>query len=489
MVNNIYRTRFRSILPILIIALGMFLRWYRVNDLLGFQYDQGRDALVIRKLIMDHKFFLVGPVTGLEGIFLGPLFYYLLAPFYWIGSGNPGVAAIFLSSIYIITMILIYRLGSLKNYITALLALSIYAFSVNIIWLNRWLSNPPPIMLTGTILILACYRIATGKTKYWPLAAFAAGASLHFEAASGVFYLPLMFIFTLWQWKNRPAPILAIMSTAIFLLLLLPQILFDFRHNHLLSNNIKHELFAQKSFQGSPKQLYKKRLDFYVYTFGNKLFAYQKNAIYIGMLLIGIFTVVTIKYWLSQLSKVLILFISVPLVLLLFFQGNHGNVYDYYLSGYFVPFILLISLIFGSTTSRWWGKLCNLAFISSLIIINIPAINFSLKERLDGPIHISLGNQLQAVNWVYQDASEPFNIDVYVPPVIPYAYDYLFNWIGDKYHRYPVSDLVPTLYTLYEEDPPHPERLEAWLARQKGIGIVKNEVRFGGITVQKRTRI
>jgi len=44
------------------------------------------------------------------------------------------------------------------------------------------------------------------------------------------------------------------------------------------------------------------------------------------------------------------------------------------------------------------------------------------------------------------------------------------------------------LYTLYEIDPPHPERLDAWLARQDGIGKVEETVKFGGITVERRER-
>jgi hypothetical protein len=48
---------------------------------------------------------------------------------------------------------------------------------------------------------------------------------------------------------------------------------------------------------------------------------------------------------------------------------------------------------------------------------------------------------------------------------------------------------VPLLYTLYEVDNPHPERLDAWLERQKGIGKVEEQSVFGGITAQRRTRI
>jgi hypothetical protein len=52
-----------------------------------------------------------------------------------------------------------------------------------------------------------------------------------------------------------------------------------------------------------------------------------------------------------------------------------------------------------------------------------------------------------------------------------------------------VDQEVPLLYTLYEIDPDHSDRLQAWLDRQKGIGKVVKEQRFGGIIVQERERI
>ncbi|PIS14569.1 hypothetical protein COT64_01910, partial [Candidatus Shapirobacteria bacterium CG09_land_8_20_14_0_10_39_12] len=85
------------ILLFVILFFAAFFRLYRLDQLLGFWYDQGRDALVIWDLIHYQKFFLIGPVTGIEGIFLGPFYYYLLTPFYLIGRGNPVTAAAGLS--------------------------------------------------------------------------------------------------------------------------------------------------------------------------------------------------------------------------------------------------------------------------------------------------------------------------------------------------------------------------------------------------------
>jgi hypothetical protein len=117
------------------------------------------------------------------------------------------------------------------------------------------------------------------------------------------------------------------------------------------------------------------------------------------------------------------------------------------------------------------------------------------ENTMDGPTDIKFGSQIRAVNWVFDNAAGRgvYNVDVYVPPVIPYAYDYLFLWKGSLRCGNTLCGKVeystPILYTLYEQDPPNPDRLDAWLERQKGIGIIEEEVRFGGITVQRRTRI
>ncbi|MEK7526341.1 MAG: hypothetical protein AAB546_02585, partial [Patescibacteria group bacterium] len=70
----------------LIFLIGFFLRIYRIGDLLAFHFDQGRDALVIWDLIKNKELFLIGPTTGLAGIFRGPYYYYLITPFYFLGN-------------------------------------------------------------------------------------------------------------------------------------------------------------------------------------------------------------------------------------------------------------------------------------------------------------------------------------------------------------------------------------------------------------------
>jgi hypothetical protein len=175
----------------------------------------------------------------------------------------------------------------------------------------------------------------------------------------------------------------------------------------------------------------------------------------------------------------------------LFFSGNNGNLYDYYFTGYYLIFILVFSFLLIEMSKGILGKVLLILFLGIFVYKNAA----SYKENYFGNINdyksVTLGTQLPAVDWIYKNANgTPFNVDEYVPPVIPYSYNYLFQWLGStKYGTYPLTKNVDLLYTLYEEDIDHPERLQAWLNRQKGIGTINKEEKFGIIVVQERTRI
>src|SRR6266498_1061990 len=100
-----------NIAIISILLISFFFRIYRIDQLLGFYYDQGRDANVIWNLIHNHKFFLIGPTTGIEGIFRGPWYYWLISPFYWLGQGNPIYPSIFLSITVVVSLFFLYKIG------------------------------------------------------------------------------------------------------------------------------------------------------------------------------------------------------------------------------------------------------------------------------------------------------------------------------------------------------------------------------------------
>jgi 4-amino-4-deoxy-L-arabinose transferase-like glycosyltransferase len=484
-----------------ILILSFLVRIYRVDQVLGFYFDQGRDALVIWDFWHNGKLFLIGPTTGIAGIFRGPFYYCLIAPFYLIDGGNPIYPAIFLSALSVIAIILLYFLAAeIQNQTTGIFAVILSSFSFYLVTASRWLSNPTPMLLLSMFLVYCMFRISEGKNVYWAPAAFVLGLSLfHFGSSGEIFYFPAVAIFALWQAWGRgdrgkifPSKKIIIISLILFTVTAAPLIVFDFRHHGILSGNIKKFLVDKESFKVSFWDVAKTRLNFYYDVFTNKIFEgrYQREKIILSI--VGVSFLLSFrKLWEKPKFKILILLFASPIVGFLFFQGNEGNIYDYYLTGYYLIFILLFAVVLGKIWKYKLGKVFVIYFFYIFLTTNLEVIKYRLSDGLTGPETIAFGNEKLAISWIYQDAKgKPFSEDVYVPPVIPYAYDYLFKWYGGYINGYePSKEKINPLYTIYEQDPPHPERLKAWLDMQNSIGKVEKEVRFGGITVQRRTRI
>lgn len=482
----------------LTLLLALFVRIYRTEALLGFYYDQGRDAMVIWRFWNEGKYFLIGPVTGLAGIFLGPFYYYLIAPFYLVSGGDPVFPAVFLAFLSTLAIYFLYLVGKeFQDRITGLIAAVIAGFSYYIVLASRWLSNPTSILLTSVLLLYSMWKIVKGESKKWWIAiAFLIGISLHFEAASAVFYLPMILVFALWQKKNFPDKKILFTSSIVFIGTLLPQLLFNFRHGNILFENFKGMLIEEKSFKLSFWQVLNTRMNFFWSVFHSKILPGLENWV---AAFTGIVLGISIKRR-KELNKdaliLLAIFIGIPMLGFIFFQGNFGNIYDYYMTGYYLPIILLFSMGLAKLLKTNWGKILILIFFVIFFRRNVEFVKNYIMAGVDGPTHITLGNELQAIDWIFEDAKGrgEFNVDAYVPPVIPHSYDYLLLWqaterCGDSLCEMNLVEQVPLLYTLQEEDPPHPERLEAWYARQEGIGEIEEEVSFGGITVQRRNRI
>ena len=470
-----------------ILGLGLFLRVYNIGNLLGFYYDQGRDALTVWNLWHKGDLFLIGPTTGIAGIFRAPYYYYLIAPFYLLGGGNPVWPSVFLSLTTIAASFLAYLLGAKIHSKTAgIIAAFISAISFNLVMASRWLSNPTPMLVLSILLVWFMLKVTEGKKWSWVGIAVIAGLSLFsFGSAGEVFYFLTIAVFAVWQKKNLPDKKIFIVSCLAFLLTIVPLIIFDFKNNFLMAGNIKKFLIDDKSFREVIWAVVQEKVGFYWDVFTKLIFhgRWEKEKFLLGT---AFFFVVFYLNRLIKLQgvKILLLLLSFAMLGLIFFQGNEGNFYDYYLTGYFLPFILLFSIGLAEVTITWWGKVFVFYFLYMFTVNNYYPLRFKLTDNVDRPGSIALKTELSAVNWVYEDAKEKeFNVDVYVPPVIPYAYDYLFLWRGNGKR---VEENRTLLYTLYENVPS--DNLSAWLERQKGIGKIEEEVQFGGVVVQRRTR-
>jgi len=493
MFKKIDKPAFYKILLVIILGLAAFLRFFRLADLLGFWYDQGRDALVIWDFLYKGKLFLIGPTTGIEGIFRGPWYYWLITPAYFLGNGNPVWPAALLVLISIFSVYIIAKVGrEIGGMKMALLAAFIAATSIYIVGSSRWLSNPTPMLLIGVSLIWGVFRFLDKKKWAFPLIAFLVGMALNFGSAMEVFYIPALIILFIWKRKLLPDIKTILISVFIFLLSFFPQILFEVRHPGVLSGPLSQFLFQEKSFSLSFWEMISSRLPFYYSVFSSKFWINGGNIFAPFLILVTLYLIAKKKdIFKNEKFIVISTFAATPFLGGLFFSGNNGNLYDYYFTGYYFVFILLFSYLVTKIARGTAGKIIAILFLGIFIYKNMAEYKKAYLLNVNDYKTIVLNRQMAAIDWIYKDANgREFNVDEYVPPVIPYAYQYLFQWLGEvKYKAQPLTKNVDLLYTLYEVDPDHPERLQAWLDRQKGIGTVLEEQKFGGIVVQERQRI
>ncbi len=124
------KNRIEVLIFVAILSLAAFFRFYRINEYMTFLGDEGRDALVVKRILVLHQTPLLGPPTSIGNMYLGPLYYYMMAFAMAFDFMNPVAAAVMVALIGTITVGMIYFLSRVwfgKQ--AAVVASLLYAFS------------------------------------------------------------------------------------------------------------------------------------------------------------------------------------------------------------------------------------------------------------------------------------------------------------------------------------------------------------------------
>src|SRR5258706_8410202 len=115
----------------LIFLIGLFFRLFKLDFFYIFEHDQDLYSWIVKDIWIEHHLRLIGQVTSIEGVFIGPFFYYLLVPFYAILGMNPLAATVLVTLIGILTIFSIYYVfQKFFGHATGLFGAAIYATSL-----------------------------------------------------------------------------------------------------------------------------------------------------------------------------------------------------------------------------------------------------------------------------------------------------------------------------------------------------------------------
>lgn len=232
-----------ALIPVFLI--GVFLRFYKLEEYAMFLADQGRDAIIIKRILTLEHWPAIGAPTSVGQIYLGPFYYYFIAPWLWIFNFNPvglafGVA--FFSSIFILLNYFIIK--EFFNNKVALISSFFITFSYTLIEFSRFSWNPNllPFFTLLTIYFLVKGLNTQKKVFYFLFGGFLSFClQLHYLA---LFLIPPIIFISIIRliemkkkgyWQKKLFNFL--ISLFSFSLFSLPLLIFDLRHNFLNSKN------------------------------------------------------------------------------------------------------------------------------------------------------------------------------------------------------------------------------------------------------------
>ncbi len=156
----------KRFLFVLIILIAIVLRFYNLSGYIQFLGDQGRDVLIVKRMLVEHQWTLLGPNASVGGFFTGPIYYYFMLPFLWFFNLNP-VGPAYLSAFFgLATVILIYYFCKhFFNERVALVASFLSAISPKMVDISRFSWNPNPVPFFSLLAVLFLYLSATKHKK------------------------------------------------------------------------------------------------------------------------------------------------------------------------------------------------------------------------------------------------------------------------------------------------------------------------------------
>lgn len=489
-------TKLQIVLLVLLCAVGFFLRSYATYRDLVFTYDQGRDAIMMQKLASGSITF-IGPVTGLDGVYLGPFWFYLIFPFYFLSGGDPVAAAIEMKLFSVGVIILLYLWGKkAKMPYMGLFAGALYAVSFSNIIFARWLSNPVPLPFFALLGFYTLWNaIETKKSWLFALTGIIFGCCLQLEAANAIWFIPttalIFFLETITKtWRKELRSILIRMTYLVagFSLTILPQFLFELKNHFLITKNLIKAF--QTTHDVSVAQSIPTRFPLLVDLYGRGLFFSQS---WFFIFIVIVFTTVLIvlrkEMWSSRAWRFSFLWFSVPFFFHLLYTGNHGNFWDYYVIAQHVSLELLIAMTLGIIirNARWKE-------LGYLLIVCIFAVslygNLSKWTEIIKPYEarFSLQEQVDANTWMIAQANgQSYGAWVYTPSSQDDPYRYIFSWQGKKTGIYPGDHVEQQslIFLVVEDDPVFWKREKDWINERMKFGTLLDRHRFGAITVFK----
>jgi hypothetical protein len=404
-----------NLIIFLILILGAFLRFYKIDENLVFHGELGHNYLAIKNTLGKGILPLLGPPTSHIWLSFGPLFYYIFGPFLILNRYNPNTGAYFFAVFSILGIIANYLI--IKKLFNQKIALiSSYLIAISPTWLDlarqaRFFSMVAYLFYPFFLLTEKTVRNANAKNFF--LLGLIFGIMINFHLAPIFLLLALFIIF-------RKTKLKFIFFGLIgFIIPNIPFLIYNFK---------THFEMITKFAVWIP---YRSAI------YHNFNLRFTANVIWIffgGLLIFPIVITIYIERR-NKIVRILTLFLIFG-VLALILHKDPPSHYFYVLYG--IPVILISILL---------TKLNNFLMCTILILITVMSFTNKIKDN-----NVPYKKQLEITKQIIGEANgRPFNIHrIGLSDQFDggYAqnYKYLLWWMGNEPKDYPTG----LTYTISE---------------------------------------
>ncbi|OGG31350.1 hypothetical protein A3A63_00790 [Candidatus Gottesmanbacteria bacterium RIFCSPLOWO2_01_FULL_46_9] len=482
---------FWTLLFAAIFLLGLAMRSpeiVRGNYLFGF--DQGRDYIGAYSIAVLHKMTLIGAEVGagsagIQGIFHGPGYYYLLAFMHLVFRGDPYGGLVLMFAFGVGTLLVVFvTVKKMFNERVALIALFLVSIAPLIAPQSRFIWNHHPTSLFIALWLYGMYKVIDQPRLYAPLAVFISGLAYHFELAMAIPLVLTTFVAVFFVFRIFDKRVIIWMVIAAFVAFS-PMIAFEARHGFMATRGALSHLTTQRHIQSTSA----------IDAHNGQWFLAQKRDVFIAMVRDSfvfdagfispshiMITIVFIEFligWCTVMTKdkrvkkyFLAIFCAFPVSILIFLPLRNA-VWTYYLIH--LQFIVLYAFAFSS-----WRILeealrkpqygVALLFVIYFFLSMGRGAFFRLKLNwyVDYPDYGGrekiLGKRA-VIDYMYADAKgKPFSAFIFTPPVYTWPYDYLFlTYAKEKYGYMPNHEKKGLAYMIIEIDGTNYWSYKGWL--------------------------
>lgn len=477
-----------SILLAVILFLSLFLRLYRIDQYMTFLGDEGRDVRIVRDIITKGNLVFIGPQTSVGNMYLGPLYYYMMAPALLLSGLNPVGPAIMIAFLSTVTVWLTWYVSrKWFGWQTALFASLFFAISPVAIIYGRSSWNPNPMPFFALLSVYFIYLVwKNHQIKWLPFIGFTFASALQMHYL-GLLLAPVLGLFWLLELRYeqkqkiilKPFLIKSLLAIGVFIVMMSPLFFFDLKHNFMNTNAFKSFFTDRQTTVNLNPARSDRFLMITEQIFSDMIFAKQPWLMFwgtMGVLVGSIVLLIKSKFKTNLL----------PLYIWLGFAIVGLSVYKQHVYSHYFGFIFpAIFILLGAILSYLFSKNSLSKLLGLIIFVFLVFINLQNTPIKDTPNRQASRTE-EIVNQIITDAkNEPFNFALIAKQNYDESYRYFLE--NKKANLVRGEDKVTNqLYVVCEDgDQCQPEGNSLWSVAVFGIAKIDKEWQVDGIRIYR----